>query len=456
MIGKLNKHQIDYVFFHLKHHFNAEDFGEYVSFDEIGGDQGSKIYFPLSDKEFVLSEVLTVENIETLFPLSQENKFFSIINTSIVFHHDILKSAFHLLSGYDEYSLEIYDSQGRFPYTESIQYKLDIIHKPLVNYYFEVVKKAVKTFSDLNNLKFFDRKMFSNFGFMLTHDVDRIKYYRIEKFNALIKTLLGIKKSRLPKRIILGRVTDFLKHFLLRDNDCDPYWNFEFLTDLEKKLHFHSAFYFLHKDINHIDSYYSFNDPDIKSLIKYLMDNDCEIGIHGSTNSALDSDLMKHHKEKLEKVTGRSVLGVRQHRLKYDVKKTISVHQKSGFKYDTTLGYAEHEGFRNSYCLPFRIFDHEQNKMSSVWEYPLALMDSTLFDYRKLDFDQAIAVVKDLLNEVKRFNGFFVMLWHNSYFDEVSHRGITKFYEELLEFIAHLEPENVLGKELMEGKLERE
>ncbi|HET54120.1 MAG TPA: hypothetical protein ENN33_02765 [Ignavibacteria bacterium] len=69
---------------------------------------------------------------------------------------------------------------------------------------------------------------------------------------------------------------------------------------------------------------------------------------------------------------------------------------------------------------------------------------------------QAIAVVKDLLNEVKRFNGFFVMLWRNSYFDEVSHRGITKFYEELLEFIAHLEPENVLGKELMEVKLERE
>ena len=119
-----------------------------------------------------------------------------------------------------------------------------------------------------------------------------------------------------------------------------------------------------------------------------------------------------------------------------------------GFSYDSTLCYAAHEGFRNSYCHPFRLFDFENNKMLNHWEIPLLVMDGTLFGYRKLTFDDAESSVKDIFNEVEKFNGVFTILWHNSSLDDSILPGIDEFYFRLLSVIVKKNPEIVTGKNI--------
>jgi len=87
--------------------------------------------------------------------------------------------------------------------------------------------------------------------------------------------------------------------------------------------------------------------------------------------------------------------------------------------------------------------------MINLWEIPLIAMDVTLFHYRQLSTDDALSAVKDLVNEIKKFNGVFTLLWHNTFFDEDRFPGIKKFYEGLLQYIHSERPQNKLGYEII-------
>jgi len=86
---------------------------------------------------------------------------------------------------------------------------------------------------------------------------------------------------------------------------------------------------------------------------------------------------------KLEKVLGKKIVGYRNHYLKFKVPETWGLPKEAGFKYDTTLGYADCVGFRNGMCHPFKPFDLNINSYINILEIPLIIMDRTLFDYMK-------------------------------------------------------------------------
>jgi hypothetical protein len=174
-----------------------------------------------------------------------------------------------------------------------------------------------------------------------------------------------------------------------------------------------------------------------------------EIGLHGTVRSHHSIEALIKIKNELISVTGRNQTGIRQHRLMWKHPDTALIHEKAGIVYDTTLGFAGYEGFRNSYCHPFRLYDFEKERMLSYWEIPLIVMDSTLFYYRKLDFRDALKTIDQLLNEIAAFNGVFTLLWHNDYFDEVERPGITDFYNDLLERIMSANPEVKTGIDII-------
>jgi hypothetical protein len=87
--------------------------------------------------------------------------------------------------------------------------------------------------------------------------------------------------------------------------------------------------------------------------------------------------------------------------------------------------------------------------MMEIWEFPLNVMDVTLFHYRKLDFENAEKSVLDIVKEVKNFGGVFSMLWHNTMFDEYEIPGITVFYQELIKKIMAEGAESLTGEMLL-------
>jgi hypothetical protein len=454
MKGVLNQEQIKYMLYHLQQHmeFN-EDLKNSMVFLRSGENidiYSNKIIFLLSETEFSLEEVKWIGNLPVLFPLAQTDSFFHLRNGNIVFHHDILKSSFYLLSGFQEQNVIKRDSLGRFPYESSVQSKLNIVHKPVVNYYFEEIIKGIEEFCALRSINLKRKTNFKGFAFFLTHDVDRIKYYNLNSFLYTAKLLFGLSKSDKTKSFLVKELLKIGFNILNVFSDKDPFWNFKHLAEIEKKLGLRSGYFFLPKDRKHVDSYYRLTDKKIRKLIGFLMNEGDEIGLHGTVRSHNSPDALKKIYDEFLLVSGQKQVGIRQHRLMWDHPATAVNQENVGFLYDSSLGFAAHEGFRNSYCHPFRLFDFEHNRMLSYWEIPLNVMDSTLFQYRKLTTKEAMSSIEGILDEIKKFNGVFTLLWHNSYLNEDDVPGIENFYINLLQRIMNEKPVVVTGLEIID------
>ncbi len=453
MNGYLTNNQIEYIFYHLNLSLELNDkIKKYFLFNKSDNtleNQTSKIVFNLSSDEFDIKKILWNEEIPILFPLSKSNNFYSIENNNLIFHHDILKSCFYLLSGYQEYNSTNIDSFGRFTYKNSVQEKLGIIGKPIVNYYFKIIATALNEFLKQQNIELKQRTLFNNFAFFLTHDIDNVDYYTFNRLLYKTKEITGLVKTYYSFKTNIKHIFKTSFELLKFSKKQNPAWNFNYLRDIEKQNNFRSAFYFLQKDKKYHDSDYNYSDNRINSLFQYLINEGCEIGLHGTVASVTNEEKLFRILENINSNLPNPVLGIRQHRLLYKLPETTLNHEKVGLKYDTSLCFAEHEGFRNSFCLPFKLYDFENDHMIDVWEIPLNAMDVTLFHYRELNNSNAQLVIKSLIQEIKKFNGVFTLLWHNDFFDEDRFVGIKSFYEDLLRYINSENPENCLAYEII-------
>jgi peptidoglycan/xylan/chitin deacetylase (PgdA/CDA1 family) len=451
MKGKLTQNQINYIFYHLNLFIDInkkirdriliiEDNHELQTIKSTG-----KIIFLLNKNAFDESSTITVDDVLHLFPNSNKVRNYQFENGNLIFTHDILKSAFYLLSGCQEQFPKQKDIHERYRFEESVQYKLDFVDKPLVNYYFQVIIEGLKEFGKQNKIFIAEKNYFKTFGFVLSHDIDRVDYYSIHQIKYFIKGLLGLSQTGYSKKqlffLLPHNIVGYIFPFLKKDR----YWNFEWLRKTERELGIKSTFYFLLKGIKHHDAYYDVTEKRIKRIIKYLENEGCEIGVHGTVGSYKDAGELKYCIKRLNKVTSEKIKGIRQHRLKFNHPETFKIQQTEGLIYDSSLGFAEHEGFRNSFCFPFKPYDFEKDRMIDIWEIPLMVMDVTLFNYRNLAFAEAQVKIENLIAEVNKFSGIFTLLWHNGYFDEIKFPGITDFYTGLLKRIMEKNPKADTG-----------
>lgn len=453
MKGFLNFEQIEYVLFHLNNHIILNrGIRESLIFIKSPLEipkYPDKIIFILSEKELEMKEIIYINEIPVLFPNSHEKQSFYSQDGNIIFNHDFIKSVYYLLSGYQEYNNMDLDSFGRYLSGSSIQSKLGIINKPVVNYYFVEIISGIEEFCSKHYRRLTKRDHRNTFSLFLTHDVDRIKYFSINSLLYTIKLLFRFIKEGKKRTTLVKEIFRIAFHLINIFDHKDPYWNFEELTQKEKELGICSTYFFLPRDQKHVDSYYDIDNRKIRELIEFLRKEGCEIGLHGTVLSSKSFDSLKTIVSNFLKITGLTQTGIRQHRLMWQHPLTAKNHDVAGISYDSTLGFADHEGFRNSYCNPFKLFDFKKNRMLSYWEIPLNVMDSTLFYYRKLPVEEAMDSALAIISEIKRFNGVFTLLWHNSYFNESEVPGITEFYYTLLGKIIAEKPEITTGLKII-------
>lgn len=456
MKTSLTDNQIKYVLDHFEQCYRIDAKTKNLLLrcqQKTNNNKNPKILMKVSKDPLIIKNIKWINDLPIIFPCSEKNECYSIVNDTLVFHHDILKSCFYLLSGYQEYQNNDLDKFGRFKYSNSIQYKLGIATKPIVNYYFDIIAEA------LNKFHFIETKvkkvpLFNNFGFFLTHDIDNVDFYNVNRFLYKIKEILGLVKSNYSLATNIKQIAKTGFEILKFRKKQNPIWNFAYLLSLEQRFKLQSAFFFLAKGKKHSDSNYNFTDTRIKNLFKYIHENGCEIGIHGGEKTYNSYHETIEKVKQLQSTTPIQKIGGRQHRLIYRVPETAKIHTRAGLIYDTTLGFAEHEGFRNSYCMPFKLYDFQNDCQIDIWELPLNVMDVTLFKYRKLKFDEAYNSIFDIIHEIAKFNGIFTLLWHNDFFDEEWLPGITSFYEHLLQKISQMNPECILGTDIVK-KMEK-
>ncbi len=455
MMEKLSESRINYLLEHLEHHARIpEDLSSRFRFGTLAKEGEASIYFPLSDAELDLSSIIYINDIPVLYPVERgQEAFYTMHGNKLVFHHDLLKSAFHLLSGFEEYISEDADSIGRFPYKGSIQHALGMVRRPLVNYYFDVILQGLEEFCNINKISFQRKAVFDQPVLMLSHDIDSINAYHFFATGFKFKVLLGLAPSHYDLKYKLKSAFTSLFHLLNPFSGNNPFWNFEFLQSTATDRDFRSTFYFLEKDgkySRYPNSRYHFHQKKIRKIISELNANEFEVGLHGTIQSSFDQHAMNRTLSHLQDVSAEPVVGIRQHYLKYRVPDTTIIQEQAGLKYNATLGFAEHEGFRNSYCWPFKLYDFENEKAAGIWEIPMSAMDTTLFGYRKLSYDQCIESIENMVHEVRKFNGIFSLLWHNSFFDEHDYPGITRFYHQVLDFLRNEGFEGITGRGIMD------
>jgi len=452
MTGGLTNSQSEYIIDHLKHH--AIISGEVSSLLKYGipsQDNMVSVYFPESVKNYDPRKVIRIDGIPVLYPVGPErDSFYSLQGNSVVFHHDLLKSAFHLLSGYEEYRSGATDALGRFPYKASLQKQLGITTTPVVNYYFEAILEGLEKFCELNGIPFQRNRALTGPVLMLSHDIDRIDAYHFFETAFKFKQLFGLAPSPYDPGGRLRDAFTALYHFLNPFSKKNPFWNFDFLHSSASERGFRSTYFFLEKDGRHDNSRYRFSEQRIRDLMHRLAGYGHEVGLHGTIRSATDPAAMQQTLSNLNMAAPEPVKGVRQHFLKYASPDTAVLQEEAGLIYDATLGFAEHEGFRHSYCWPFRLYDHRVDCPLDLWEIPLNMMDVTMFYYRKLDYGAILRSVEQLAGEVVRFNGIFSLLWHNNFFDEMEFPGITNFYLQLLDRLKSFGMEGIPGKEILQ------
>lgn len=162
MIEILNKQYIDYIFFHLSFFVDLTELHSYFKISENYKEMvsGKLVFFPLSPEKLNNEKILLIDSIPILFPIEKINKPYELVDGCLIFRHDLLKSAFYLLSGYQEYESGKTDKYGRFPFAGSIQEKLGIVEKPVVNYYFEWIINGLNEFCAFHKSCLFRKNLY--------------------------------------------------------------------------------------------------------------------------------------------------------------------------------------------------------------------------------------------------------------------------------------------------------
>lgn len=386
---------------------------------------------PKNIRKYILSE--SIKNIKDLISIynSEENLYINknfdnkkVIETNVDFISDI----FFMLTRYEEVvNREVVENEmyNRFSAKESVAFKNGFLHRPIVNEYIEVVWKWIEEFK----LGYVRKKWWGNndFAACLSHDVDRVQLYSIRY--QLKQTTKMILKCRFKNSIL--NLIDTVKYNV--DYKTDPYWTFDYIINTEKKYNFKSSFYFMSGGTSKLDNSYKINNKKVQKLITQIKSEGFEVGYHGSFNSFNNLKLMKHEKQKLDRYTHK--YGVRQHYLRFSAPCTWRNQEQVGLLYDSTLSFADCEGFRCGTCFPFKPYDILENRVLNIWEIPLIVMDGTLIEYKQLGLQESVTNITNLIDTIRTYGGVFSLLWHNSSFHGQTWSQWINGYEKIMNYL---------------------
>lgn len=356
----------------------------------------------IPDNIHFITNELTVED---KMPIIYGNGEISFSQNQIVTNVDLFSSAFFMLTRWEEYVCTKTDEHNRFDEKESLAVKNNFIYRPVVNEYIEYFWNA------LIYLGYTGKRKKRDFDLLLTHDVDDLVKWK--KMKPYLKEVY--KNLKKPKSLIY-----ITKSFLLTlvNKKNDPYNTWDYLMDQSEKIETKSYFYFMTGGTSKYENRYEVNSQMTKNLIAKIYSRKHHIGIHPSYNSYDNSNLFNLEKKRLEDVFDKEkITSGRQHYLRFKVPDTWQMWNDLGMEWESTMTYGKTSGFRCGICYPFAVFNIVTREMLDLIEKPLIFMEQTFIGYQKLPPQEMKETAFNLLKEVKKYDGMFVLLWHNSSFN---------------------------------------
>ena len=344
------------------------------------------------------------------------------VSKTIICGIDIFASSFFMLTRWEEYVNKTRDIHNRFPASASLAYKNNFLDRPVVNEYIEMLWNMLKS------LRCEQKRKNRKFELVLTHDVDHIY-----KWNTLKNFLIHLVGDIILRKSLKEFILSLYNYFQMKlGNKKDPFNTFDYLMDVSDELNVKSYFFFMAKGITKYDNNYKSNSSEILSLISNIKQRGHYIGIHPSYNAYNNFEQLKKEKEELEKNLNINIIFGREHYLRFEVPITWQIWEDNTMKWDSTVGYADKEGFRCGVCYEYSIFNILTRKKLKLKEKPLIVMEVCF--YRQKDMTPKLMEEKILfiINKIKKYDGEFVLLWHNSNFNTKEWKKYSYIYKKVL------------------------
>ena len=311
---------------------------------------------------------------------------------------DLLSTIFYCINSIQEYNDVSDDVLGRFEFKRSYQDRFGLAGENIVQRLIDEVCRHPRLTAYSNHRR--RSKIF------LSHDIDSIHgAWKEDGFHAL-------------KTFQLGK----LFSVMLNEALGKPDWlNMDKIMDIEDDYGFRSVFYWLlYKDKGNSD--YTFKSATIQRSVQHVSERGWEHGLHKSLGT-------RKFQEEIRRM-GMPIVGNRYHYLNFRVPGGYAEIENAKLKLDTSLGYYEQWGFRNSYGLPFMPYDLSGDRVYDFVEVPMQVMDRTFFS-RKMSVAETLAELTAWFEKNKN-DCVFAINFHNNFFSGLKYNGYIELYKSLL------------------------
>ncbi len=324
---------------------------------------------------------------------------------------DLLSAAFYLLSRYEEYLPHEKDMYGRFAHEQSLAFKNDFLHLPLINIWLDdFAQQLNKKFPELT----FRRP---SFKYLPTYDIDMAWSY---KHKGLIRNIGGYISHPNSARIkvLLGM-------------EKDPFDCYAFLDELHEQKNLSPIYFFLMAEKK---GKYDKNISPHKSAMKKLINAHAmkyPVGIHPSWKSNENAAVLKKEKNILDNIAGKPVKLSRQHYIKFNLPDTYEKLLQAGIEKDYSMGYGSINGFRASVASPFYWYNLKKEEYTSLIIYPFCFMDANAHFEQKQNTNHSLKELMHYYEMCKKVNGLFITIFHNYMLgSEKEFEGWSELYQK--------------------------
>ena len=331
---------------------------------------------------------------------------------------DIFGSSFFMLSRYEEAIITGRDKHDRFPASASLAYQEGFLDRPIVNEYLEILWYCLKKlWSQLKRRQ-------HQFQMRVSCDVDHLYQCSANKLTSQIRHIAGdliIRKS--PLLALKSTLNYFFRKF--GSYTFDSYYsNLIWIMKVNEVAGNKVIFYFMAGQTDkNMDGCYQLDEPIVRQVMRQMAERGHQIGLHPSYQTYKSQKQLHKEADNLRRVmkeegVSQQSIGSRQHYLRWDSFLTPNNIENTNITHDSTLGFAEQQGFRCGTCYDYTMYDLSSRMKLNLTQYPLTLMEGTLLSSRYQNTKKEKLFLQKssvLINHIKHYDGMFTLLWHNSY-----------------------------------------
>ncbi len=245
---------------------------------------------------------------------------------------------------------------------------------------------------------------------IISHDVDHITFWE-HKTDLIIPKYLVRNIIELTTGMITSKECFLRFTYIFKNN----WHNIEELIDFDTKECISSTFFIgVAKGLG-----LNYSLKDSEPWIKKILQKGFDVGIHGIAFDSYEG--IEKEYNIFKKISGLNEFGIRMHYLRNN-KNTIEFLNNAGYIFDSTL-----YELRN----PFKVGD--------IWEFPLHIMDSYLFQKNSRWQNQTLEQAKDetkrkIEEAYKKDIKYFTILFHSNNFND-SFGNCKKWYIWVTEYL---------------------